>query len=195
MARFQFQAAALTVILSAWTWQAVQAQQPSGIPYAPPAPFPEIGRGAQPIPSAHTYGLGRLAPRPAHTNAQPVLYADGNQQAVPGQAAVQPDVENRAVPGYVYLNAPMYSSPRQDVPYQVGGAVITNQALAPHEMLYPHRYKAMYPPYYYQVRGHWKVTPFGVWQCEDWKLRGTVVKVNYKSRIGLSSGFVPPVVR
>jgi hypothetical protein len=124
--------------------------------------------------------------------ARPAFYAQ--EAAVPGQAPIQPDVANRAVPGYPYLNAPMYSSPRQNIPYQVGGAVYTNQAFYPHEMLYAHKYKAMYPPYYYQVRGSWKVTPWGVCQCEDWKLRGTVVTVKYRSTFSHLSGFHPPAV-
>ena len=77
----------------------------------------------------------------------------------------------------------------------MGGAVITNQALSPHEMLYAHEYKAMYPPFYYRARGGWIVTPFGVHSHEDWKLQGTVVQVTYRSRYGLLSGLHPPVVR
>jgi hypothetical protein len=73
-----------------------------------------------------------------------------------------------------------------------GGSIITNQALAPHEMLYPHQYRAMYPPFYYKVVGHWVVTPMGVKQAEIWKLQGTEVKVKYNSRVSfLTKAFFP----
>ena len=62
-------------------------------------------------------------------------------------------------------------------------------------MLYPHRYKAMYGPYYYKVNGKWVVTPFGVWSKENWKLQGTRVDVKYKSHISPFAKFIPPVVR
>ncbi|MGD9855261.1 MAG: hypothetical protein AB7U20_09960, partial [Planctomycetaceae bacterium] len=71
--------------------------------------------------------------------------------------------------------------------------IITNQALAPHEMLYPHAYHAMYPPFYYRVQGHWIVTPFGVRQHENWKLEGTHVKVKYRDHYRPFSQFNPPV--
>jgi hypothetical protein len=77
----------------------------------------------------------------------------------------------------------------------MGGTVITNQAFAPHEMLYPHEYKAMYPPFYYRANGCWVVTPFGVRSHEGWQLQGTVVKVKYRPRYSLFSAFKPPVIR
>lgn len=94
---------------------------------------------------------------------------------------------------YPVLNAPLYPSPVQHVPGYAGGAIITNQALAPHEMLYPHAYHAMYPPFYYRVTGHWFVTPFGVRQHENWKLEGTHVKVKYRDHYRPFSQFNPPV--
>ena len=93
---------------------------------------------------------------------------------------------------YPYLDAPLYPAPQQHVPQRSGGTMITNQAFAPHEMLYAHSYNAMYPPYSYKVQGDWMVTPFGVWSYEHWKLQGTKVSVKYKSRISLLSGFSPP---
>ena len=98
-------------------------------------------------------------------------------------------------PGVAYpvLNAPLYPSPVQYTPPWTGGTIITNQALAPHEMLYPHKYHAMYGPFYYKVRGSWFVTPFGVQQHEKWKLEGTQVKVKYHPHHKLFSGFHPPV--
>lgn len=95
-------------------------------------------------------------------------------------------------PGYPYLNAPLYSSPRQDVPVQVGSTVITNQAFSPHEMLHSHTYRAMYPPYYHHVSGKWIVTPWGVFSNEHWVLQGTQVEVKYRSKVPFLSLFNPP---
>jgi hypothetical protein len=96
-------------------------------------------------------------------------------------------------PGCMYpkLNAPLYPSPQQFNPPWTGGAIITNQALAPHEMLYPHKYHAMYGPFYYRVRGHWFMTPFGMRQHEQWELQGTEVTVKYRSEYAPCSGFHP----
>lgn len=93
---------------------------------------------------------------------------------------------------YPVTSAGLYSSPRPNIPYQVGMTAITNQALYPHEFLYPHEYKAIYPPYYYKVKGKWMVTPFGVWSHEKWKPMGTEVSVKYRSSISPFSGFIPP---
>jgi hypothetical protein len=92
---------------------------------------------------------------------------------------------------YPKLNAPLYPSPVQSTQPWSGGSIITNQAFAPHEMLYPHKYHAMYPPFYYQVKGSWIWTPFGMRQHERWKLQGTEVKVNYRSTYAPFSGFHP----
>ena len=43
---------------------------------------------------------------------------------------------------YPRLNAPLYPAPVQNTPSWNGATIITNQALAPHEMLYPHEYRA-----------------------------------------------------
>lgn len=93
---------------------------------------------------------------------------------------------------YPQLNAPLYPAPQQNIPSWNGGAIITNQALAPHEMLYPHEYHAMYPPFYYKVTGGWIWTPHGMRQHEKWKLQGTEVKVKYRSHYKFLSGFHPP---
>ena len=94
--------------------------------------------------------------------------------------------------GHVHLAAPLYPSPRQDVPIQVGGTFITNPAFAPHEYLYPHDYNAMYGPFYYRSRGTWAITPWGVRTNERWDLVGTTVKVKYRSKIPFWTGFHPP---
>lgn len=99
-------------------------------------------------------------------------------------------------PGYVRLGAPMYPTPRPNIPVWTGSTVITNQALAPHEMLYPHTYRAIYPPFYHRVKGGWILTPFGVRSHEKWELQGTMVQVKYRSSYpGLFSGayWHPPV--
>ncbi len=119
-------------------------------------------------------------PVPATPSGPPVLHPHPGLPVVP--------VTNV----YPRLNAPLYPSPVQYAPPWNGGSIITNQALAPHEMLYPHQYRAMYPPFYYKVVGHWVVTPMGVKQAEIWKLQGTEVKVKYHSRVSfLTKAFFP----
>lgn len=89
----------------------------------------------------------------------------------------------------------LYPAPRPGIPHQVGGTMIPTHALHPHEMLHAHRYKSMYGPYYYKVRGGWMVTPFGVWSKENWQLKGTTVDVKYKSHISPFAMFSRPVIR
>lgn len=96
---------------------------------------------------------------------------------------------------YPQTGAALYPSPVPGIPQQMGGAAIMHQALHPHEMLYPHEYHAMYPPYYYKVNGRFMLTPFGVWSHEDWKLQGTTVDVKYKSHISPFALFHPPFSR
>lgn len=93
---------------------------------------------------------------------------------------------------YPHMNAPMYPTPVPNVPVQVGGTVITNQAFAPQEMLYPHEYKSLYPPFYYKVRGKWLWTPWGIESHDHWELQGTEVKVKYRGTRRMFSGFSPP---
>ena len=94
---------------------------------------------------------------------------------------------------YPRLNAPLYPAPAQYAPPWNGATIITNQAFAPHEMLYPHEYRAMYPPFYYRVKGGWVVTPLGVKQNEVWRLQGTEVKVSYRAhRSPFARFFVSP---
>ena len=113
--------------------------------------------------------------------AQPVGYSRVQPSPAPAQHL-------RVVP---QTGAPLYVSPQPNIPYQVGGSAITNQALAPHEMLYPHEYRAMYAPFYYVVKGGWVVTPWGVRNNEQWELQGTEVNVKYRSRVAPFSGFNP----
>ena len=108
-----------------------------------------------------------------------------------GQAVAMPAQQS----GYVRLSAPMYPVPRPDIPYQVGATMITNQAFAPHEMLYPHTYRAMYPPYYYRVRGKWIGFAGGSHAYERWELQGTEVEIEYSSTLPLLSRFRNPFAR
>lgn len=95
---------------------------------------------------------------------------------------------------YPQMHAPLYPTPVPNVPAQVGGSVITNQAFAPHEMIYPHEYKALYPPFYHKVSGWWMWTPWGIESHDKWELQGTEVRVKYRSERRLFSGFVPPAI-
>ncbi len=95
--------------------------------------------------------------------------------------------------GYVHLGAPLYPSPRPDIPAWTGSTMITNPAFAPHEMLYPHTYRSLHGPFYHRVVGHWVVTPFGVRSHEKWQLQGTMVQVKYRSHYPLWPGFHPPM--
>lgn len=123
--------------------------------------------------------------------AQAPRVQPANYDGIPQQLPV-PYGQGVNVGQYPQLNAPLYPSPVQYTPPWNGGAIYTNQAFAPHEMLYPHRYKALYPPFYHKVHGCWIVTPWGVRQHDKWKLEGTQVKVNYLSHRAPFSFFVPP---
>jgi hypothetical protein len=107
---------------------------------------------------------------------------------------------------YPQLDASLYPCPRGDIPHEVGGSIITNAAFYPHEMMYAHRYKAVYPPYYYQTNWRYGLrwtmckTPVGVpllWLkpvkvASKTKLVGTCVKVEYKDHISPFAFFWPP---
>ncbi|QDT40065.1 hypothetical protein Pan241w_01180 [Gimesia alba] len=131
--------------------------------------------------------------------ARPISYINGHHFKHHKQyAAAQPmpSAEGmRVLPGYPQLGAPMYPSPKPGIPDYVGRTIITNQALAPQEMLYAHEYNAMYGPYYYNVKGGWIWTPFGMRSHERWKLEGTRVNVKYKSDFGLFPRFIPPHIK
>jgi hypothetical protein len=76
------------------------------------------------------------------------------------------------------INSSLYPCPVPYVPREVGSTIITNQALAPHEMLYAHKYRAIYPPYYYK-KCLFPCMPFVPKPC----IRGTVVKVKYSTKL------------
>ena len=177
MTRFSLQAVLMTAIVVVLLAPCAQAQYPAN-PYQRVQARPRVMRRvyyAQPQPK-------RIVIDPNQRTGAPLPQTVNRVQvgAVPQQA------------GYVRLNAPLYPSPRPNIPYQVGAVMITNQAFAPHEMLYPHTYRAVYPPYYYRVRGRW----FGILgqsHAEDnWELQGTEVEVQYRSRLPFMSRFSDP---
>jgi hypothetical protein len=186
MPRLKSFLAACTVLLAAVTAPSAQAQ--GWGPTAPARAVQQAGPATNSAPGAPA----AVAPRPIQ---QAAWMGDGKREAYwhPNQYYIQPGTYASA-PGYVYLNASLYPCPEPHVPYQTGMTLITNQALAPHEMLYPHEYKALYPPYNYRVKGSWVVTPFGVWSHDRWKLEGTEVEVEYRSHYSHFSLFMPPRV-
>lgn len=132
---------------------------------------------------------------------QPAAAQDYVPTRLPGEPNALPiantNVHNgppHTQPGYPQLDAPMNPVPHPNIPVQMGAVMITNQALAPQEMLYPHHYRALYPPYYYKVKGDFFWTPFGMRSHEKWTLQGTMVDVKYKPKWGWLS-FRPPYVK
>lgn len=96
-------------------------------------------------------------------------------------------------PGVVRVDAALYPSPQPGIPPYVGQTMITNPALDPHEMLYAHRYRGLYGPFYHKTQRHWILTPFGICKTEKRTLMGTEVRVNYKSHISPFALYWPPV--
>lgn len=138
----------------------------------------------------------RHSPASADSQVQMVSQEDasGADESGPKVKSLVTENGTAVVPLYPQTNSPMYPCPQPYIPYQVGGTAITNQALAPHEMLYPHTYRAMYGPYYYKVRGGWFLSPFGVRSYETWRLQGTEVEVKYHSRISHRARFASPLL-
>lgn len=135
-----------------------------------------------PAPRPHGVRVGQPASQPVARN---VSHPNWH---LPGRTTRPQNVSK----GYPYLGAPLYSSPVQDIPPQTGGTMITNQAFAPHELMYPHKYRSMYGPFYYRVKGNWIWTPFGMESHDKWELMGTEVKVKYRPSYSLFSLFTPP---
>lgn len=132
---------------------------------------------------------------PGQVNPPQSAQPTNSQQIVPPSPIAGPGrmpPTHLQQPGYPYLNAPMYPSPVPYVPPEIGSTTITNQALAPHEFLYPHAYKALYPPYYHYVKGKWVMTAQGVRYKEDWYLQGTEVDVKYRAHANPFTGFHIP---
>jgi len=146
---------------------------------AAPGLIPQTSE-AKPIQSISSTRTIEATPIAKHHNSHPTRL--GPVQSVPGNC-------------YPQINAPLYPAPQPNTPTYVGGTAITNQAFAPHEMLYPHQYKALYGPYYYKVRGHWFLTPKGVRSHDTWELQGTEVSVKYRSHYRPFSFYFPPATR
>lgn len=124
--------------------------------------------------------------------AQPVpQMAMGNGPGTTSSAAPA----RTSAPGYVSLNAPLYPSPRPGIPVETGATLITNPAFDPHEMLYPHRYRGLYGPFYHKTSRFWVMTPLGIYKQERRVLTGTEVKVNYRGHISPFALFFPPLGR
>ncbi|MEZ6045207.1 MAG: hypothetical protein R3C11_06415 [Planctomycetaceae bacterium] len=138
---------------------------------------PVVYRPSQPVPISHM-----------RTASQPIPH---RIEAAPTQMGGQ----YTAMDGYPYLNAPLYPAPSPYPSARVGTTVITNQAFDPHEMLYAHRYRALYGPYSYKVSGGWMWTPFGIHSDEHWKLQGTMVDVKYHSEISPFAKFKTKWIR
>ncbi|MBT4867372.1 MAG: hypothetical protein HON53_19895 [Planctomycetaceae bacterium] len=177
MKRIQLSVIVGTTLLLAGLQAAANAQQPGGVAYGPAPQRAPVNMALYPIPY-----------QPGHHGLRSHQYT--HYDHIPQQPGSYTHTPQR--PHYPYLNAPLYASPQPNIPHQVGGTVVSNQAFAPHEMLYPHTYRAMYGPFSYRVQGDWVVTPLGVWSTEHWKLQGTEVSVKYKSRISFLKGFFPP---
>jgi hypothetical protein len=197
MVRTTLRAAACTAIVSAISLNCCFAQSDSAsLSPAASAPATAASRrvSSQPeaVPNPPGYAYDRTVQQTGgDVQHNVVVHAAG---PVPAPLYLPPTAPNITPNGYPSLNAPMYPCPLPYIPYQVGATFITNQAFDPHEMLYPHTYRSLYPPYYYEVSGAWKVFPWGVGQTEHWKLRGTYVSVKYHSSCGLFSGWCPPAL-
>lgn len=158
--------------------QAPRIRQISDTPVVPPHP------GALP--------LVPLPVQPVHRNSSGV-YSTISQGVAQGSATQAQGASASGAP--LHPGTALYPSPIAGIPQQVGGTAISSQFLNPHEMLYAHQYRALYPPYSYKVNGKWMLTPFGVWSHEDWHLQGTMVDVKYKSSISPFALFTSPARR
>ena len=188
-------ALAFSIVLIALTMPSVQAQErgadPNGSrPMLIPGHVPDHSMARPPARATSRSAAYYRAQNPGPSGPAPTpIDANQAQGAAGGAMPMQQQ-------GYVRLGAPMYPSPRPNIPIWSGSTVITNQAFAPQEMLYPHTYRSIYPPYYHRVKGGWILTPMGVRSHEKWELQGTMVEVKYRSTYpGLLSGsfWHPPV--
>lgn len=168
------------VVLVAFTFQTARASEPAPRTFTRRAPAVTQPVRLQRVPIGYSSAVPRRSIRPASV-------------VVPQQPADQA-LQAPTTAGYARLNSPLYPSPLQNIPIQLGGTVISNPALAPHEYLYAHEYRALYPPYYYRVRGSWIWTPFGMESHDKWELLGTRVRVRYVSDKGLLQRLATPFI-
>lgn len=179
MIRNAFATGTIAVVLSAVMLPSSRAEDP----FAPELQVPPITVPAQ-------LDSDELAAQPISSRTPVMPQAAMYRQDVEQQAPMAINPEAYAVPpsvpgaqqGYVRLGAPLYPCPKPNTPIWTGATMITSPALAPHEMLYPHTYRAIYPPFYHRVKGGWIWTPFGIRSHERWELQGTQVEVKYRSQ-------------
>ncbi len=135
-----------------------------------------------------------MAPARYIGDAQPVSQTQVAPMPMSAPAPAAAAYAPPSQPGYVQLGAALYPSPRPNIPVETGITYITNQALAPHEMLYPHTYRSMHGPFYHRVVGSYYWTPFGMRTHEKWELQGTMVQVKYRSQQPfLKRAFAPTI--
>lgn len=79
---------------------------------------------------------------------------------------------------YPNLDSPLYPCPNQNIPLEMGGTVITNSYMYPHEMLYHHHYRALYPPYYYKVK--WQ---YGMRMQMSRDSQGKALPIFYRTKV------------
>ncbi|MFN9038933.1 MAG: hypothetical protein ACK5YO_21735 [Planctomyces sp.] len=127
-----------------------QAEQPRPIRQAPVVPNASTVTGPQYFSAA---APGNGASTPVHPGRNWQTYepaVPARQTAAASYAGVQqapaPAGPAQPLPGYPQTGASLYPAPVAGIPQQMGGAVIANPALQPHEMLYAHQYKALSPP-------------------------------------------------
>lgn len=181
--------AVCTVVLSAFMLPTARADEELSDPFAAElAAPPALSFETEPVEATAVTNVVPSLYAPPEVVARPAILQQSGMMQVPAPQPIDAGA-GMMVPqgppqqqGYVRLNAPLYPSPRPNIPIWTGSTMITNQAFAPHEMLYPHTYKAIYPPFYHKVKGGWIVTPFGVRSHERWELQGTQVQVKYRSQ-------------
>ena len=180
---------------------------PLPIQMAPVIPNQSPVSGPQYFTASNTHGIAQpvhpgrnwqqyQTPQPVYRNS-PGVYSTVSHRVAPAPVTSAGDKTSGASKSGAPLNpgTALYPAPVPGIPQQMGGTAVSSQFLNPHEMLYAHRYRAMYPPYSYKVNGKWMVTPFGVWSHEDWHLQGTKVDVKYKSSISPFALFHRPLGR
>lgn len=174
--------ATMSVVLSAVMLPSTRADE--GDPFDTELQTPPV---AVPAPIAGEYearpasNIGPVFSRNA-VMSQPAAAQPQSPLAINPEAHMVPQGMPAQQPGYVRLGAPLYPSPRPNIPIWTGSTMITNQAFAPHEMLYPHTYRSIHGPFYHRVKGGWIWTPVGIKSHERWELQGTQVEVKYRSQ-------------
>ena len=155
---------------------------------APQGVVPQYDRTGMYMPETSTNDVSFANPIPARPTGNVMNGMNGGT----GVYQTSPAVVYGA-PGMARVDAALYPSPQPGIPPYVGQTMITNPAFDPHEMLYAHRYRGLYGPFYHKTHRHWILTPFGICKSEKRILMGTEVRVNYKSHISPFALFWPPV--